>query len=164
MLIIAHRGASGTAPENTLAAFRRAWDLGVDGIELDIHLTRDGVPVCSHDARTGRVSNKDHAIRGPHTRRAQAHRCRGLERCCLCRRSHSLRSKKCSRSCLNGKTVLIEVKEVPARDLAHALKPILDKHREYIANRQIYFMSFFPDLLWTLQGHFPDLTLLPASR
>ena len=41
-LVIAHRGASAEAPENTLAAFDRALALGVDGIELDVRLTRDG--------------------------------------------------------------------------------------------------------------------------
>jgi glycerophosphoryl diester phosphodiesterase len=48
-LIIAHRGASSEKPENTLAAFRRALALGVDGIELDVHVTRDGIPVVFHD-------------------------------------------------------------------------------------------------------------------
>lgn len=49
-LIIAHRGASRLAPENTLAAFRMAVDAGADGIELDVRLARDGVPVVIHDA------------------------------------------------------------------------------------------------------------------
>jgi glycerophosphoryl diester phosphodiesterase len=48
-LIIAHRGASTLAPENTLAAFARAFDDGADGIELDVRLARDGVPVVIHD-------------------------------------------------------------------------------------------------------------------
>ena len=55
-LIIGHRGASTVAPENTLAAFARAWDAGADGVELDVRLARDGVPVVIHDAtlrRTG---------------------------------------------------------------------------------------------------------------
>jgi glycerophosphoryl diester phosphodiesterase len=58
-LIIGHRGASAAAPENTLAAFRRAIDAGADGVEFDVRLARDGVPVVIHDAtlnRTGRVS------------------------------------------------------------------------------------------------------------
>jgi glycerophosphoryl diester phosphodiesterase len=49
-LIIAHRGASRERPENTLAAFRRAVELGADGIELDLHRTTDGVIVVHHDA------------------------------------------------------------------------------------------------------------------
>ena len=44
-----HRGARGLAPENTLAAFRRALDIGVTTIETDIAVTKDGVPVISHD-------------------------------------------------------------------------------------------------------------------
>jgi len=55
-LIIAHRGASGHAPENTLAAFRLAWEQGADGIEGDFHLTRDGHIVCLHDADTKRTA------------------------------------------------------------------------------------------------------------
>ena len=49
--IIAHRGANREAPENTLAAFQRALELGVHGIELDVQLTRDGVSVVHHDPR-----------------------------------------------------------------------------------------------------------------
>lgn len=49
-LIIGHRGASALAPENTLAAFARAFDDGADGIELDVRLARDGVPVVIHNA------------------------------------------------------------------------------------------------------------------
>jgi len=54
--VIAHRGASAEQPENTLAAFRRALALGADGIELDVHVTRDGVPVVFHDASLLRLT------------------------------------------------------------------------------------------------------------
>jgi glycerophosphoryl diester phosphodiesterase len=56
--IVAHRGASHDAPENTLAAFHRAWDAGVECVELDVHLTSDGVPVIIHDADTKRTTGK----------------------------------------------------------------------------------------------------------
>ncbi|MBN2007380.1 MAG: glycerophosphodiester phosphodiesterase [Anaerolineae bacterium] len=49
-LVFAHRGASHAAPENTLAAFQEALRLGADGIELDVHLSADGVPVVIHNA------------------------------------------------------------------------------------------------------------------
>jgi glycerophosphoryl diester phosphodiesterase len=55
-LIIGHRGASAHAPENTLAAFDRALRDGADGIEFDVRLARDGVPVCIHDARLERTA------------------------------------------------------------------------------------------------------------
>jgi glycerophosphoryl diester phosphodiesterase len=48
-LNIAHRGASAVAPQNTLAAFEKAAELGADAIELDVHLSADGVPVVIHD-------------------------------------------------------------------------------------------------------------------
>jgi glycerophosphoryl diester phosphodiesterase len=55
-LLIAHRGASHEAPENTLAAFDLAWQEGADGIEADFRLTRDGRVVCLHDPATGRTA------------------------------------------------------------------------------------------------------------
>jgi glycerophosphoryl diester phosphodiesterase len=54
--LIAHRGGAHDAPENTLAAFRLAWETGIDGIEGDFRLTRDGKIVCVHDATTGRTA------------------------------------------------------------------------------------------------------------
>jgi glycerophosphoryl diester phosphodiesterase len=48
-LQIAHRGGAGLWPENTLDAFTNAMDMGADGIEIDVHLSRDGVPVVHHD-------------------------------------------------------------------------------------------------------------------
>ena len=49
--VIGHRGAAGLLPENTLAGFKKAMDLGVDTIEMDIHLTSDNVAVVYHDSR-----------------------------------------------------------------------------------------------------------------
>lgn len=54
--IIAHRGESADAPENTMAAFQLAWDRDVDGIELDVHLTKDGRLVVIHDGDTMRTT------------------------------------------------------------------------------------------------------------
>ena len=55
--VIAHRGASGTCPENTLAAFRRAEALGAHMIELDVQLTRDGEVVVMHDDTLERTTD-----------------------------------------------------------------------------------------------------------
>ena len=54
--IVAHRGASFDAPENTLAAFRLAWEQGSDGVEGDFYLTRDHQIVCIHDRSTSRTT------------------------------------------------------------------------------------------------------------
>lgn len=56
-LTIAHRGASAEAPENTLAAVRRAVALGADAIELDVQRSRDGALIVMHDATLERTSN-----------------------------------------------------------------------------------------------------------
>ena len=55
--IWAHRGASGYAPENTLEAFKLAAEMGADGVELDVQLTKDGEVVVVHDERIDRVSD-----------------------------------------------------------------------------------------------------------
>lgn len=59
---VGHRGASYDAPENTMSAFRLAWSQGVKAIELDIHLTKDGALVVSHDASTKRTTGVDRVI------------------------------------------------------------------------------------------------------
>jgi glycerophosphoryl diester phosphodiesterase len=58
-LIVAHRGASHDAPENTLAAFELAWEQDADLIEGDFHLSQDGVVVCHHDATTEETAGHD---------------------------------------------------------------------------------------------------------
>ena len=57
-LIIAHRGSSATAPENTIPAFELAWEQQADGIEADFLLTKDGHIVCFHDKDTKRITGK----------------------------------------------------------------------------------------------------------
>jgi len=56
-LIQAHRGASDNHPENTLEAFSAAIKQGADGIELDVHLSKDGEIIVAHDAQLERISN-----------------------------------------------------------------------------------------------------------
>jgi glycerophosphoryl diester phosphodiesterase len=60
--IWAHRGASAVAPENTMAAFRAAAAAGADGIELDVHLSREGAPVVIHDETVERTSDGRGAV------------------------------------------------------------------------------------------------------
>ena len=61
--IVAHRGASAAAPENTIPAFELAWEKGADAIELDCHLTADGHIVCIHDKDTKKVADKNLVIK-----------------------------------------------------------------------------------------------------
>ncbi len=61
-LIIGHRGACAVAPENTLVSFARAFDDGADGIEFDVRLASDGVPICIHDATLERTALKPERV------------------------------------------------------------------------------------------------------
>src|SRR5947199_7564972 len=60
-LVFAHRGGSALAPENTTAAFDNGLALGADGLELDVHLSRDGRVVVHHDRTLDRTTN----LQGP---------------------------------------------------------------------------------------------------
>ena len=62
MLVIAHRGASGNAPENTMAAFRKAVALGATFVETDLQLSRDARFVAIHDATVNRTTNGQGAV------------------------------------------------------------------------------------------------------
>lgn len=55
--VMAHRGASGYAPENTMEAFEKALSLGADGIELDVHICKSGELVVIHDEQVDRTTN-----------------------------------------------------------------------------------------------------------
>lgn len=60
--IIAHRGSSIDAPENTFAAFQQAINIGADGIEFDVHLAKDGVPVVIHDDDLRRTGSREGSV------------------------------------------------------------------------------------------------------
>ena len=62
MLIIGHRGAAGLAPENTIDAMAAGVAAGADMLELDVRLTRDGVPVIAHDNRLLRTHHRNESI------------------------------------------------------------------------------------------------------
>jgi glycerophosphoryl diester phosphodiesterase len=65
--IIAHRGASRLAPENTLASVQLAWRLGADAVEVDVHLTQDGRIVAIHDPTTDRTAGTHLEVAAVHS-------------------------------------------------------------------------------------------------
>lgn len=58
MLVIGHRGAAGVAPENTLESLRAGVDAGADMLEFDVHMTKDNIPVLTHDSNLLRTHRK----------------------------------------------------------------------------------------------------------
>lgn len=102
-MVIAHRGASGVRPENTLAAFREAIALGIDHLECDVRLSRDAHVVVIHDATVDRTTNgrgrvADHTLaelRALDAGEASASRCwRSCSRSCPTTAGSSWRSRK----------------------------------------------------------------------
>lgn len=71
MLLLAHRGASGDAPENTIAAFREAARQGADGVELDAQICSSGEIVVCHDERLNRLAHLDWEVRRTPWRKLQ---------------------------------------------------------------------------------------------
>ncbi len=65
--VIAHRGASGLFPENTLLAFRKAIEGGADAIEFDVRVTKDGIPVVIHDSTVDRTTDGVGAVSALHS-------------------------------------------------------------------------------------------------
>ena len=72
--IFAHRGASAYAPENTLEAFELAVKMGADGVELDVHMTKDGELVVAHDEEISRVADGLGLIHNMTTSELKKHR------------------------------------------------------------------------------------------
>jgi glycerophosphoryl diester phosphodiesterase len=123
--IIGHRGAAGYAPENTLQSFQTAIDLGCDAVELDVHLSKDGVPVVIHDDTTDRTMGRHGLVRDLTVEQLQP--VPSLQEVIdLCR----------------GKIQMqIELK-VPGTP-----EPVVELLRKNNINDQVVVASFFPELL-----------------
>ncbi|MEM9645209.1 MAG: glycerophosphodiester phosphodiesterase [Planctomycetota bacterium] len=151
-LIVGHRGASADAPENTLAAFRLAWDQGADGIEGDFHLTADNKIVCIHDTDTERISNKKLVVKD-----VTLEQLRGLDAGSWKSKDFSGESiptfKEVFATVPNGKTFVIELKVGPE------IVPILKSELEQIdpGERQLLIISFNVDTIAACKASMPQL-------
>lgn len=160
MKIIAHRGASAVAPENTLAAICMAWVQGADGVEVDVRLSADGVPVVVHDE----------SIRKPD---GNPGRVGDLSLDLL--RAYSLSDKEkfqweviptfaeAMGIVPQDKIFLVELKEGPVSFFA--LEKVVTVNNINVDNW--LFMSFFPKTLMAVRSIHPDwrcLLLVPEAR
>jgi glycerophosphoryl diester phosphodiesterase len=131
-LVIAHRGASSEAPENTLLAFDRALELGVDGIELDVQVTRDGIPVVFHDFTLTRLTGTRGRLADRTWAQLQQLRVRG-EPIPTLAETLSLTRKRA--------LVQIEIKK------GAPVAPILAAIRKTASTKHVILASFEPDIL-----------------
>jgi glycerophosphoryl diester phosphodiesterase len=95
ILKIAHRGAKGYAPENTLAAFQKAIDMQADGIELDVHLSLDGQLVVIHDDTLERTTNGKGFVKDYTLEQLKAFRIEGKEEIPTLAEVFDLVNRKC---------------------------------------------------------------------
>jgi glycerophosphoryl diester phosphodiesterase len=131
-LCIAHRGASSEAPENTLRAFQRALELGVDGIELDVQVTRDGIPVVFHDFTLTRLTGTRGRLTDRTWAELQKLRVRG-EPIPTLADALSLTRKRC--------LLQIEIKK------GAPVAPVLAAIRKTASTENVILASFEPDIL-----------------
>jgi glycerophosphoryl diester phosphodiesterase len=152
MEIIAHRGASRSAPENTLPAFRLAWRQGADAAELDIHLSRDGRIVVTHDASALRTAGLDRKVCGltlDELRALDFGRWKGAKWA----GTRILTLEEVVQTAPAGKRLLIEIKCGP--EIIPALRKFLDgsgKHR-----RRFILQSFSLPTMEVVKREFPDI-------
>ncbi len=151
IMIVAHRGASRDAPENTMPAFKLAWEQGAHAIEGDFHLTKDGHIVCIHDADTKKVSNTNLVVRN-----ATLAELRQLD--VSVRHSQAFEATvvptiaEVFSTIPERKTIYIEIK-CGAEIIAPLLKEI--KHSG-LSNEQIVVISFNRDVIQKLKANAPQ--------
>lgn len=152
---ISHRGESKDAPENTMSAFRLAVERDTDGIETDIHLTKDGKLVCIHDSDTKRVAGE--------SRIAEQSTYAELLKLDYCSGKEQFRGEKIPlfRELLSlmkpGKRYFIEVKENDEpvlKAMAEELKAMK------IAPEQIVMISFHQDMVRLSKKYMPEIKTL----
>jgi glycerophosphoryl diester phosphodiesterase len=145
VLIIAHRGASSIAPENTLSAFKKAIELKADYIELDVHQSKDGEIVIMHDANTFRKTGHFGLIRNMFLEELKQLDCGDGERIPTLRELIKLAKGKIGLNC-----------EIKARGFAKQIVNILNE--EEILDSTI-ISSFKHDVLLRIQKLEPRIKL-----
>jgi len=159
VLVIAHRGASGLRPENTLAAFRDALTEGADGLELDVRATADGELVVLHDKTVNRTTNGGGNVSGKTA--AEVERLDagswfrsefGNERVPLLRQVLNLTS--------DGVLLDLEIKEKPGNTLF--LHRFVDLLREQDCTDRVVVTSMNPKVLKRLRDVDASLRLGPV--
>lgn len=152
-LVVAHRGASSSTPENTLPAFRRAWEEAADAIEGDFHLTADGAVVCHHDPATGRVFEGNHPIASTPLKELRALRLRQPP---LRGSENDFRIPTLGEVLAlvpSEREVFLELKSGPA-----IVAPVLEELRQSgIEPVRVAIIAFSPETVAAVHRHAPEL-------
>ncbi len=159
-LIVAHRGASTEAPENTLPAYIKAWEQGVDAIELDVRETKDKRLICIHDDNLARVSESEYTVSQENFNNLKAVDV------------GSLRSKKFKNTHIpllkevfdhkpERSKIFIEIK--PSKINFNELDELIESN--VISKLNAHFLGFYPNIVKSLIERFDipvTLNIIPA--
>ncbi|MCH7780363.1 MAG: hypothetical protein IH848_05900 [Acidobacteria bacterium] len=155
--VIAHRGAPRRYPENTLAGFDQALRFGCDGIEFDVQLSRDGIPVVYHDrtlARAGGGLRRVHQLDLAELRRLDAG-----TRFPAARRRHRIPTLDEVLDRLNGRTrLLVEIKTREGADAVERHRELATKVAQTVEGAtQAWILGFDAGVLATVAGVAPGV-------
>ncbi|MFT5632377.1 MAG: glycerophosphoryl diester phosphodiesterase [Rubritalea sp.] len=151
-LIVAHRGASGQAPENTLPAFQLAWEQRADVIEGDFQLTKDGHIVCVHDRDTKRVSGEKMVVKDSTLAELQRLDV-GSFKAAEFKGTRIPTIAEVLASIPEGKKIFIEVKS--GREIVPQL--LKDIKKSKLSNDQLVIICFDSDVLLEIRSRVPEL-------
>lgn len=158
MEIIAHRGASGVAPENTLAAIEQAIAMGVDCIEIDVRLTKDDEVYLMHDSKVNRTTNGT-----GHIRFLNSSQINQLDAGSWFHPKFSDEKvptlRKVLAVCNNKTKLLIEVKSANRSRYPMIVKKISDLIDEFQAHQWVTVQSFDTNVLHLFQWENPKLQI-----
>ena len=146
-LVIAHRTTMGHAPENTLAGVRRAAELGCDGVEIDVRLCADGVPVLIHDDLLDRTTDATGRIADTTLQQLESIDAGGGERIPTLRQALAEIDA--------GMLLMIELKVTPGDDIAALVQAVLDDVADADALSWVWFWSFDSDTVIELAERAP---------
>jgi glycerophosphoryl diester phosphodiesterase len=145
MLVVGHRGARYMAPENTVMSIKKALELGADGVEFDVRVTQDNVPVLHHNPEIADASGQMRFI-GHH-------------------KFAELKEHKSDLATLDqalalfGKDDLVFMEVKPGQRI-QPIASVLSKHLSHLDKDKIYIMSFSLETLLELKMAFPGIKLV----
>ncbi len=148
MLVIGHRGAGGSAPENTLEAFRHGHSVGADMLEFDVQLTRDKIPIVIHDSTLRRTHGKHSFVRLSSHDKIQR----------VSEKGHKIATLEEVLDEFFGKTILnLEIKH---HGTAKVVLPIVERYIKQPSDwDNILFSSFKVKELYNLRRKHPQVNL-----
>ncbi len=155
MYVIGHRGAAGYAPENTLASFGKAIEIGVDMIELDVHLSKDGVVVVHHDSALDRTTSGKGEIK--HHKWSHINRLDAGSSFAKHYKNEKVPSlEDVIKLCTNKAGLLIEIKE-GERFYPEIEERIIELIGKYNAEKWCVVQSFHDEVIFKIHKLAPDI-------